>query len=61
MDRRTEKRTVHTPDPYRIECRPEPRNPVARAGMSLVEMVFWLVVMAVLAIGMIVMLIQVQR
>ena len=61
MDRRTEKHMARTPDPYRIECRPEPHNPVARVGMSLVEMVFWLVVMAVLAIGMIALLWNVSK
>ncbi len=50
------------PDPYRIgpEARPS-RNPLVRVGMSAAEMVFWLVVMALLAIGMIWMLIQVNR
>lgn len=29
------------------------RNPVVRAGMSVVEMVVWIVIMAALALGMI--------
>lgn len=42
-------------NPYEPNERPERRwhNPVARIGMSAVELVMWIVVMAALAIGMI--------
>lgn len=39
----------------------KPKNPVVRAGMSVVETVIWLVIMAVLSIGMIVLLWNVSR
>ncbi len=47
--------------PYDRPAQPAPKNPVARAGMSLVEMLIWIVVMAVLSLGMIVMLWNVSR
>ena len=46
--------------PY-VEPAHEVHNPVVRAGMSVVEMVAWLVVMAALSIGMIVLLWSVSR
>lgn len=39
----------------------KPKNPVARAGMSVAETVIWLVIMAALSIGMIVLLWNVSR
>lgn len=47
--------------PYDRPTQPAPTNPVVRAGMSLVEMLIWIVVMAVLSLGMIVMLWNVSR
>lgn len=47
--------------PYDVEPAHEVHNPVARAGMSVVEIVAWLVVMAALSIGMIVLLWSVSR
>lgn len=47
--------------PYDVQPQPEVRNPVVRAGMSLVEMIAWLVLMAVLSIGMIALLWSVSR
>ena len=46
---------------YDRPTQPAPKNPVVRAGMSLVEMLIWIVVMAVLSLGMIVMLWNVSR
>ncbi len=41
-------------NPYaRENATSEHRNPVVRAGMSVVEMVVWIVIMAALALGMI--------
>ena len=40
-------------NPYDNIREQDQRNPIVRAGMSVAEMVAWLVVMAVLAIGMI--------
>lgn len=40
---------------------PRPRNPIVRAGMSAVEMAVWLIIMAVLAVGMIVLLWNVSK
>lgn len=38
-----------------------PRSRIVRAGMSVVEMVVWIVIMAVLAIGMIALLWNVSK
>lgn len=48
-------------NPYEPAPEPTVRNPVVRVGMSVAEMVVWLVVMAALAIGMIVLLWNVSR
>ena len=47
--------------PYDRMPERKPKNPVVRASMSVAEMVIWLVIMAVLSIGMIVMLWNVSR
>ena len=47
--------------PYDRMPERKPKNPVARAGMSVAETVIWLVIMAVLSIGMIVLLWNVSR
>lgn len=47
--------------PYDCPVASKPKNPVVRAGMSIVETVLWLVIMAVLSIGMIVMLWNASR
>lgn len=50
-------------NPYDPESADErrPRNRIVRAGMSVAEMVVWLVIMAALAIGMLVMLWNVSK
>lgn len=50
-------------NPYDPEPADErrPRNRIVRAGMSVAEMVVWLVIMAALAIGMLVMLWNVSK
>lgn len=47
--------------PYDAEPVYEAHNPVVKAGMSVVELVAWLAVMAVLSIGMILLLWNVSR
>lgn len=47
--------------PYDVEPVHEAHNPVVKAGMSMVEMVAWLAVMAALSIGMILLLWNVSR
>lgn len=52
------KRNPYDPEPA---CERRPRNRIVRAGMSVAEMIMWLVIMAALAIGMLVMLWNVTR
>lgn len=47
--------------PYDRMPERKPKNPVVRAGMSVAETVIWLVIMAALSIGMIVLLWNVSR
>lgn len=47
--------------PYDVEPAPEVHNPVVRVGMSVAEMIAWLVVMAALSLGMILLLWNVSR
>lgn len=47
--------------PYDCPVEPKPKNPVVRAGMSIAETALWIVIMAVLSIGMIVMLWNASR
>lgn len=44
---------VQYSNPYEMSFADEPRSVVTRAGMSVVEMVAWLAIMAVLCLGMI--------
>ena len=57
----TDKNPYRNPYTSKPEREHESRNPLVRAGMSLVEMVAWLVVMALLAGGMIWLLWNVSR
>lgn len=52
------KRNPYDPEPADEQ---RPRNRIVRAGMSVAEMVVWLVIMAALAIGMLVMLWNVSK
>ncbi|WP_143750181.1 hypothetical protein [Collinsella sp. An7] len=52
------KRNPYDPEPADEQ---RPRNRIVRAGMSVAEMVMWLVIMAALAIGMLVMLWNVSK
>ena len=52
------KRSPYDPEPADEQ---RPRNRIVRAGMSVAEMVMWLVIMAALAIGMLVMLWNVSK
>ena len=54
----TKRRSPYDPEPA---PRRRSHNPVVRAGMSLAELAVWLVVMAALAVGMIVLLWHVAR
>ena len=47
--------------PYDRMPERKPKNPGVRAGMSVAETVIWLVIMAALSIGMIVLLWNVSR
>lgn len=44
---------VQYSNPHEMSFADEPRSVVTRAGMSVVEMVAWLAIMAVLCVGMI--------
>ncbi|MBM6682902.1 hypothetical protein [Collinsella intestinalis] len=52
------KRNPYDPEPADER---RPRNRIVRAGMSVAEMVVWLVIMAALAIGMLAMLWNVSK
>lgn len=52
------KRNPYDPEPADEQ---RPRNRIVRAGMSVAETVVWLVIMAALAIGMLVMLWNVSK
>lgn len=51
------KRNPYDPEPEPVRS----HNPLVRAGMSVTEMVVWLVIMAVLALGMIALLWNVNK
>lgn len=56
----TDRKLVYA-SPYDVQSQAEPSNPIVRAGMSLVETVMWLVLMALLSFGMLALLWSVSR
>ena len=61
MNKKSRASNLAYASPYDCPASPRPKNPVVRAGMSVFETVMWLIIMAALAIGMIIMLWSVSR